>query len=393
MRKDINEYYRALGIAPGAEPAQIRRAYRQLVQQWHPDLFKPGSPMQTTAEDITKEINEAYEQLYRKGLHRKFRPVAVASDHPEDSGAGNSPDRKPEPVRSRSRPARTNKAAARKPRDRSPKKEPTARPGRSRKFSPVFWAKAALAAAALLAVVAVSSRIRNGWVNLSAQSAVPGGAHSAGVLASSRVAEPLVGQGKDPIVQSAPQDASTADQSSHLSRQIQRADLGSLPDYIVPYNADQEPAYGRSDAATLFKRAESLLDVFDVGDSKARVIQVQGPPDDSAENIFRYGSSLVYFKNGVVKSWSIGLPRLRVHLWPSLDLSLLDRFSLGSSRVEVIRAQGDPTAFTQLGYFYGTSAVYFDNDRVSGWSRGDVALRDLDMPLLPFFELDSAIRR
>ena len=70
MRKDIHEYYRALGLTPGADPAQIRRAYRQLVQQWHPDLFKQGSPVQTTAEDITKEINEAYEQLYRKGLQK-----------------------------------------------------------------------------------------------------------------------------------------------------------------------------------------------------------------------------------------------------------------------------------------------------------------------------------
>jgi curved DNA-binding protein CbpA len=387
MRKDINEYYRALGIAPGAEPAQIRRAYRQLVQQWHPDLFKPGSPMQTTAEDITKEINEAYEQLYRKGLHKKFRPVTAApvrATEASDSGRKDSQGPESEPVRQQTRPPRTAKANARKPKDRAPRKDPNPKPARSRRFPPGFWAKAALAAAAIFAAFAASPRIWKAWMALPAPTTVSVETDSAGTHPSSRAANSVNLPSPHPGVRAAtPEPNST-------SWQIQPVDLGPLPDNIVPNNAAQFAVFSRSDPATLFKRAEALLDVFDVGDSKARVREVQGPPDDAAESVFRYGSSLVYFKNGVVRSWSNGLPRLRIHLWPSLDLSLLDRFSLGSSRDEVIRAQGDPMAFTPLGYYYGTSAVYFDNDRVSGWSRGDVDLRELDMPVLPFFELDSA---
>ncbi len=395
MRKDINEYYRALGIAPGSDPAQIRRAYRQLVQQWHPDLFKTGSPMQTTAEDITKEINEAYEQLYRKGLHKKFRSAAAASDRAgesAESNAASSEERERERTRPRTRPGRTGKAAPRKPKEPPPKKEPAPNPRRGRRFPYVFRAKAAFAAAVVLTIIGVSPRIWKAWMTLPAPASATADADSAGAPVRSR-AVAAVRPVAEPVSRDFAKAPAPAHQLKRAAEAVKAVDLGPLPDYIIPYSADPAATFSRSDPATLFKRAESLLDVFDVGDTKARVRQVQGTPDDAAENVYRYGSSLVYFKDGIVKSWSIGLPRLRVHLWPSIDLSLLDRFSLGSSRGEVIRAQGDPTSLTPLGYYYGTSAVYFDNDRVSGWSRGDVALRELDMPVLPFFELDSAAPR
>ncbi|MEI7553570.1 MAG: J domain-containing protein, partial [Verrucomicrobiota bacterium] len=72
MRKNPLEYYRILGLPPGSGAAELKRAYRQLIQRWHPDHFKSRSLMQTTAEDLTKEINEAYEQLYKKQLYKRF---------------------------------------------------------------------------------------------------------------------------------------------------------------------------------------------------------------------------------------------------------------------------------------------------------------------------------
>jgi hypothetical protein len=139
----------------------------------------------------------------------------------------------------------------------------------------------------------------------------------------------------------------------------------------------------------LFKQAELLLDVFEVGDTRAKVLAIQGTPDGAGQDVLRYGSSLVYFKDGLVTSWSDGLPHLRARAWPVFNASLLDTFSLGSTRGDVVRAQGQPTAFTLEGYYYGTSAVYFDHDRVAAWNEGDVALRKLNMPVLPFYDLDS----
>ena len=52
------DYYEILGVAKGASDEDIKRAFRKLAQQWHPDV-------NTTAEadERFKEINEAYQVL------------------------------------------------------------------------------------------------------------------------------------------------------------------------------------------------------------------------------------------------------------------------------------------------------------------------------------------
>jgi len=52
------DYYEILGVGRNASEAEIKRAYRRLARQYHPDVNK--SP---EAEERFKEINEAYEVL------------------------------------------------------------------------------------------------------------------------------------------------------------------------------------------------------------------------------------------------------------------------------------------------------------------------------------------
>jgi len=56
--------YAVLGLQPGASQEEIKRAYRKLALQFHPDkMAHLGEEFQALAEKRFKEIQEAYRQL------------------------------------------------------------------------------------------------------------------------------------------------------------------------------------------------------------------------------------------------------------------------------------------------------------------------------------------
>jgi len=52
------DYYEVLGVARGANPDEVKRAYRKLARKYHPDVSK-----EKNAENKFKELQEAYEVL------------------------------------------------------------------------------------------------------------------------------------------------------------------------------------------------------------------------------------------------------------------------------------------------------------------------------------------
>ena len=65
---DYKDYYKALGLEKSATPEQIKKAYRKLARQHHPDV----NPDDKGAEQKFKEINEANEVLSDPEKRKKY---------------------------------------------------------------------------------------------------------------------------------------------------------------------------------------------------------------------------------------------------------------------------------------------------------------------------------
>ncbi|MCS6962865.1 J domain-containing protein [Thermoflexus sp.] len=65
---EFKDYYAILGVSPDASEEEIKRAYRKLARQYHPDV----NPGDKAAEEKFKEINEAYEVLSDPEKRRKY---------------------------------------------------------------------------------------------------------------------------------------------------------------------------------------------------------------------------------------------------------------------------------------------------------------------------------
>lgn len=65
---NYKDYYQTLGVSKNATEKEIKKAYRKLAQEYHPDK-NPGN---TAAEDKFKAINEAYEVLSDADKRQKY---------------------------------------------------------------------------------------------------------------------------------------------------------------------------------------------------------------------------------------------------------------------------------------------------------------------------------
>jgi molecular chaperone DnaJ len=80
MATTEQDLYHVLGVERGASDAEIKRAFRKLAQQWHPDVnTEPG------AQERFKEINDAYQILSDPERRQRYDMFGRAG---ADSGAG-----------------------------------------------------------------------------------------------------------------------------------------------------------------------------------------------------------------------------------------------------------------------------------------------------------------
>ena len=68
MSAQFKDYYATLGVSRGAGADEIKKAFRKLARQYHPDTAKDKK----MAEEKFKEINEANEVLSDPEKRKKY---------------------------------------------------------------------------------------------------------------------------------------------------------------------------------------------------------------------------------------------------------------------------------------------------------------------------------
>ena len=79
MAVEFKDYYKTLGVARTASDDEIRKAFRKLARQYHPDVAKDKAK----AEEKFKEINEAYEVLGDAEKRKKYDTLGANWNRPE----------------------------------------------------------------------------------------------------------------------------------------------------------------------------------------------------------------------------------------------------------------------------------------------------------------------
>jgi hypothetical protein len=236
--------YKILSIESDCDWAEVRKAYKQKIQKWHPDRIT-DSAMKSSAEDKLKELNLAYEQL--SGYYKTHGSLPI-----QDQAVDFIQD---EPVTEASRPRPRSKPAQKT--DSSYKSRDPAAPQakQPRTLIPLV----------IFTVIGLSIYA---WLDVDKANN-----HST----NEQESNPQAPENNE-FSENLKTDSNTTSDTPVSSK-----------DYEVSQTEESYP--------------DGAIEYFTIGSSVGEVLQIQGPPDSVAGNIWFYGESSIEFEDGVVKDW------------------------------------------------------------------------------------------
>ena len=250
------------GLTREATQTEIKDAYRTLAKVWHPDRFPGDEHLRLKAEEKLKEINSAYQLLTTPEDKGAYRPSSRPAPAPEDFHQATA-------------------AATEERSYRRPTGDFVSPPFRMRRRTSRKWL--AIPVATLLAGgIWMALRYVNptSWDFWNATTTGGSAASQAGSSAET-TAKRANGQGS--------KEKPGANGSAGLAEKTgahTRTKVVSSGASLVEYPSD-----------------DPLVPYFTIGSTKDDVLRVQGTPDKVTGNVFAYGLSEVYFRNGRVDSW------------------------------------------------------------------------------------------
>jgi molecular chaperone DnaJ len=78
----VKDFYETLGVARGAAQDEIKKAYRKLARQYHPD----ANPGDASAEERFKEVQHAYDVLSDPEKRKQYDRVGASNGRPGPDG-------------------------------------------------------------------------------------------------------------------------------------------------------------------------------------------------------------------------------------------------------------------------------------------------------------------
>lgn len=359
-----------LGLGAGASLDEVKAAYKTLVKVWHPDRFQGDEKLTRAAEVKLKAINTAYRHFSASGYEDGGASKSGASQKPgagEGAGAGAAGDGGFGFGVGGQR-ATAEEAAERE----EPERPVDVRVYPARRNGSGFGRRVgirALVALVLLGIGAVLLSFADSYL-----------------AADTRVGRYYVGFKSQLRSDFDAAKGRTWGELKEKAHGLFGGSLGSAP--VATLVSEQatttsapESSAEKSGEGHAAKREPAeplkLLPYVTVGLTREEVISAQGGPTSASDEKLIYGASELDLKDGKVVGWRIdSRSPLRVKLWPEgpVDTSLRS-FTVGSTKDEVLVVQGTPSSFTPDRFEYGSSVVYFRENRVLVWRDGSVRLR------------------